>query len=68
MTEGEAVNHDRAEVREAAVELIKPAFVDEWLASRNKLLGGCSPDEMVAAGDGQRVLDLIDFLASGSFA
>jgi uncharacterized protein (DUF2384 family) len=59
---------DRAEVWQAAIEVIRPEFVDQWLATRNQLLDGHSPDELIAAGDGRRVLDLIDFLASGSFA
>jgi hypothetical protein len=60
---------DRLEVWQAATEVIRPEFVDEWLAARNKLLeGSLSPDELIAAGEGWRVLVLIDFLASGSFA
>jgi uncharacterized protein (DUF2384 family) len=55
-------------VREAAVELIRPEFVDEWLAARNKMLSGRSPDELIADDAGQQVLDLIDFMCSGNFA
>ena len=58
----------REQVREAAAEVIKPEFIDEWLAARNKMLCGRSPDELIADDAGQQVLDLIDFLASGSFA
>lgn len=57
-----------AEVLAATVELIKPEFATEWLRMKNQMLDGRAPVELVEAGEGQRVLDLIDFLASGSFA
>ncbi len=56
------------QVREAAAEVFTPEGVDLWIDARNRMLDGRSPRELVVQGEGQRALDLIDFLASGSFA
>lgn len=56
------------QVREAAAEVFTPEGVDLWMDGRNRMLDGRSPRELVTEGEGQRALDLIDFLASGSFA
>lgn len=56
------------QVREAAAEVFTPDGVELWMDARNRMLDGRSPHELIAAGKGQRTLDLIDFLASGSFA
>lgn len=55
----------RAEVVEAASELYRPDGLAIWMRSPNPMLDGRSPDELVEAGEGERVLDLICALCEG---
>lgn len=55
----------REQVVAACGELFTPEGVPIWMASPNRLLDGRSPDELVEAGEGQRVLDLILALCEG---
>lgn len=55
-------------VRQAAAEVFTPEGVDLWYDAPNRALDGWSPRELVAQGDGLRVLRLIDRLDSGAFA
>lgn len=54
-------------VRLLAGEVFKPEGVDLWMVSPNRMLNNATPEQFIAAGDVDRVLDLIDALASGAF-
>lgn len=54
-----------AEVRTALAEIYRPEGIDIWMRSRNPLLKGDVPSDLVARGEGSRVLDLIAALAEG---
>lgn len=56
-----------AAVRTAAAEVYTPEGVEMWLWSRNTLLDGRSPMSLIASGEHQRVLNLIDAMAEGVF-
>lgn len=56
-----------AEVREAASEVFKPEGVDLWYEAPNPLLHNASPRQCVEAGDGDKVLDVVEMLATGAF-
>lgn len=52
----------------AANEIYTHEGARTWFRSKNKHLEGQSPDELVKAGETQRVMDYITFLAEGNFA
>lgn len=54
-----------AEVREAASEIFDEDGVDHWFGQRLGMLDGMTPREAIAAGNGKRVLAIIDGLADG---
>jgi hypothetical protein len=53
---------------DAALEVYTEDGVRIWIASPNRHLDGRSPEDCIRAGEAQRVLDYIDFLAEGNFA
>ncbi len=55
------------DVRAALVDLLIPGADDEWLHCHIPALGRQRPIDLIAAGDGQRVLDLIDAMKDGAF-
>lgn len=55
------------DVRDALADLLTPGAGDEWLHCRIPALGGDRPAALIAAGEGQRVLDLIDAMKDGAF-
>lgn len=56
---------DRVTVLEALHLLYRPDGMAIWMESPNQLLDGQVPSEMVADGEAQRVLDLIQALCEG---
>lgn len=52
-------------VAEAAQEVMPLSHVALWMHTPHKHLGGQSPDQTIAAGDRQRVLDLLAAMAEG---
>lgn len=52
----------------AALEIYTEDGVKIWMASKNRMLDGRSPDDLIRAGQTQRVMDYIEFLAEGNFA
>lgn len=48
-------------------ELYVPAGAELWLASPNKGLGGWRPNELIRAGQGERVLTYLKALAEGAY-
>lgn len=54
-----------ARVRAAAAEIYMPEGVEIWMHAANPMLDGRTPDDLVAAGEAQRVLDLLLALAEG---
>jgi hypothetical protein len=59
---------DEVRVRAAAAEVYRPEGVDIWYDAPNRLLNNASPRQFVEAGDADRVLEVLDQLASGSFS
>ena len=49
-------------------EVYTPEGVTIWMGARNAMLDGRTPDELLEAGESDRVLALLDMLASGGFA
>lgn len=56
---------DEQIVRAAVAEIYRPEGVEIWMHAPNRMLGGESPLDLIAAGRSQRVLDLINALAEG---
>lgn len=56
---------DEATVRAAAAEVYTPEGVDIFMDARTLWFGGLTPCQMIEAGRGQDVLDLIEGLADG---
>lgn len=54
-------------VRHAAAEVFTPEGVDIWLRSPNRSLNNATPLQFIAAGDTDRVLQLLAQLADGAF-
>jgi uncharacterized protein (DUF2384 family) len=54
-------------VIEKAREVFTPEGVEIWIGAPNPLLDGRTPRDLVEAGETNRVLALIDALASGAF-
>lgn len=48
-------------------QLYDPDGAQEWLASPQKLLDGAIPAQLIERGEGQRVLDLLEEIASGAY-
>lgn len=48
-------------------QLFDPDGAQEFLASPQKLLDGAIPAQLIARGEGKRVLDLLDLITSGAF-
>ncbi len=59
---------DRQRVATAALEVYTEEGVRIWMAAKNRMLEGRSPEDLIRAGETQRVMDYIDFLAEGNFA
>lgn len=59
---------DWRRVADAALEVYAEEGVRIWMSSKNRVLGGHSPEDLIKTGETQRVLDYIDFLAEGNFA
>jgi hypothetical protein len=55
------------QVAEAVSEVYKPEGVTIWLDAPNKWLHNATPRQYVEAGDGDKVLALIEMLTTGSF-
>lgn len=55
-------------VVDAALEIYTKEGVEVWMTSPNRMLGGRSPEDLIWAGETQRVMDYIDYLAEGNFA
>lgn len=55
-----------AQVKGAATEIFRPEGVDIWYDAPNTRLHNATPAQYVRAGDGDKVLDLIEQLASGA--
>lgn len=58
---------DEARVRAAAAEVYTPEGVDIWMNAPNRTLNNATPMQFIAAGDTDRVLQVLDRLASGAF-
>ena len=58
----------RARVLDALNEVYKPEGCALWYESPNRMLDGRTPRQAVDAGDGGKVLDVIDLLVSGGYA
>ena len=56
---------DRARVIVALNDLYRPEAHELWLRSPNPMLKGCTPHELIEAGEAERVLDLIQALCEG---
>jgi hypothetical protein len=52
-------------IRELMSEHNAPATVDRWLSTRLGALGDATPHELIAAGQGERVLQLVMDLREG---
>ena len=59
---------DRDRVLAMCGEVYTPEGVTIWMGARNAMLDGRTPDELLEAGESDRVLALLDMLASGGFA
>jgi len=59
---------DWAECADAASEIYTEEGVRVFLSHKNRLLDNRSPEDLIRAGEKQRVLDLVDYLAEGNFA
>ena len=59
---------DWDECADAASEIYTKEGVRIWMAAKNRMLQGCSPEDLIRADEKQRVLDLVDYLAEGNFA
>lgn len=66
MDDGMNFGPDEARARAAAAEVFHPEGVDIWMDSPNRLLNNATPLQFIAAGDVERVLQLIDMLADGA--
>lgn len=56
------------DVRIAAAQVYTPEGIEIWLDSSNQMLDGHTPAYLVLTGEGDRVLDLIDMLATGAYS
>ena len=55
------------DVRDAIADLIEADRIDGWMTGHFRgVLGNQRPVDLVAAGEGQRVLDLIEAIKSGA--
>lgn len=56
------------DVRTALADLVEPERINGWIHGQfSGVLGDQSPVDLIAAGEGQRVLDLIEAIKSGAF-
>lgn len=58
---------DERAVRAAAAEIYKPEGVEIWMNAMQARFDGRTPLEAIADGDTDRVLQVLDQLASGAF-
>jgi hypothetical protein len=58
---------DRERVLTALSEVYRPEGCAIWMRSANPLLGDESPDALIARGETERVLTLIEALTGGAF-
>ena len=58
---------EEAIVRAAAAEVYKPEGVDIWMNAPNPWFHYSTPMQMIAAGDTERVLQVLEQLTTGSF-
>lgn len=54
--------------REIAAEIYEDEGVDMWMNARIRQLDGERPVDLIARGEGQRVIELLNQLADGNFA
>jgi hypothetical protein len=55
------------EVREALGDLLQPDVIDGWMTGSSPFFGGRRPADLIAAGQGHRVLALIEAMKGGVF-
>ncbi len=55
-------------VADAANEIYTAEAVRVWMTVPSRMLEDRSPEDLIRAGETQRVMDYIDFLAEGNFA
>lgn len=56
------------DVRTALADLVEPERINGWIHGQfSGVLGNQRPVDLIAAGEGQRVLDLIEAIKSGAF-
>lgn len=53
--------------RQIASEIYEPEGVEMWMNARNRLLDGERPIDLIATGEGERVIELLNRLADGNF-
>lgn len=56
---------NRREVLDACAGVILPRYIETWMRSKNSLLGGESPDDLIERGEADKVLALLEGLAEG---
>lgn len=61
------VTDDERAVRSAAAVVYKPEGVDIWMNAPNRSLNNATPMQFIAAGDTDRVLQVLEQLAGGAF-
>jgi uncharacterized protein (DUF2384 family) len=67
MSQPLAPDETLALARERIADVYRPDGVEIWMSHPNEMLGGETPIDLIARGEGGRVLDLIDVLRSGAF-
>jgi hypothetical protein len=55
-------------VRTQLLDVYTPEGAEVWLTSRHRLLDGQRPTDLIALGEGERVLTLVAQLQDGAFA
>lgn len=59
---------DERAARRIASEIWEDEGVDMWMNGRNRMFDGERPVDLIARGEGQRVIDYLNQLADGNFA
>lgn len=68
MSESVKAKADEAQARGWLAEFYTPEGVDVWLTGYNRFLGWRRAADLIAEGEGDRVLALIAVLRDGAFA
>lgn len=67
LDDGDRAAKQKERILRLAAELYTSEGAELWVKSRNEALGGRSPDDLIAAGEGDKVEQFINAMADGAY-